>query len=117
MRIDGDGNAELANAGHLPPYIDGKEIALDGALPLGALPDISYSTSRIRLNESQSMLFISDGVIEARNLEGELFGFERTRAISGKSAEQIAKAAEQFGQEDDITVLTLSYMPVEVAHA
>jgi len=34
MRINRDGNAELANAGHLPPYIDGKEVALDGALPL-----------------------------------------------------------------------------------
>jgi hypothetical protein len=36
-----------------------------------------------------------------------LFGFERTAAISGESADQIAKAAELFGQDDDITVLTL----------
>jgi phosphoserine phosphatase RsbU/P len=117
MRIDGDGNVELANAGHLPPYVDGKELELDGALPLGALPDVSFSTSRIRLSEGQSMLFISDGVIEARNVEGELFGFERMRAISGKSADQIAKAAELFGQEDDITVLTLSFAAKEVCHA
>src|SRR6202044_2588378 len=64
MRIDGNGNAELANAGHLPPYIDGKELAIDGALPLGALPDIPFPTMRFRLIEGESMLFVSDGVIE-----------------------------------------------------
>jgi serine phosphatase RsbU (regulator of sigma subunit) len=117
MRIDRDGNAELANAGQLPPYIDGKELALDGAFPLGALPAILLSTTRIRLSEGQSMLLISDGVVEARNAQGELFGFERTRAISRKPADEIAQAAQDFGQDDDITVLTLSFVPVEVAHA
>jgi hypothetical protein len=47
-----------------------------------------------------------DGVIEAQNAAGELFGFERTAAISTQSAEPIAHAAQAFGQEDDITVLT-----------
>jgi hypothetical protein len=117
MRIDRDGNAELANAGQLPPYIDGKELALDGAFPLGALPAISLSTSRIQLSEGQSMLLISDGVVEARNAEGQLFGFERTRAISRKPAEEIGRAAQQFGQEDDITVLTLTLVPAGVVHA
>jgi hypothetical protein len=41
-------------------------------------------------------------------VDGQLFGFERTREISGKTAEEIAQAAQQFGQEDDITVLTLT---------
>jgi phosphoserine phosphatase RsbU/P len=117
MRIDRDGNAEVANAGQLPPYIDGKELVLDGALPLGALPDASFPITRIRLIEGQSMLLVSDGVVEARNAQGELFGFERTAAISIKPAEEIAQAAQVFGQDDDITVLTLSYVPVEVAHA
>jgi serine phosphatase RsbU (regulator of sigma subunit) len=117
MRIDRDGNAELANAGHIPPYINGKELALDGALPLGALPDTSFPVTRIQLRESQSMLLVSDGVIEARNSRGELFGFDRTRAISTQSAEKIAQAAQAFGQDDDITVLTLRFAPVEVLHA
>ena len=51
---------------------------------------------------------ISDGVIEARNAQGELFGFERAASLSTQSADQIANAAKQFGQEDDITVLTLA---------
>jgi serine phosphatase RsbU (regulator of sigma subunit) len=117
MRIDLDGNAELANAGQLPPYIDGKELALDGALPLGALPEISFPITRIQFSEGQSMLLVSDGVVEARNAAGELFGFERTAAISSKPAEEIAQAAQVFGQEDDITVITLSFAPVGVIHA
>ena len=50
------------------------------------------------------------GVAEARNAQGELFGFDRTQAISTEPAEKIARAAQQFGQEDDITVLTLKRM-------
>jgi hypothetical protein len=46
-------------------------------------------------------------VVEARNATGELFGFDLTRVISGESAEKIAQAAQKFGREDDITVLTL----------
>jgi serine phosphatase RsbU (regulator of sigma subunit) len=63
------------------------------------------------------MLLVSDGVVEARNESGELFGFERTRAISTQSAKKIAQAAQAFGQDDDITVLTLTLAPVEVLHA
>jgi hypothetical protein len=117
MRIDRNGSVELANAGHLPPYINGKDLALDGALPLGALPDISFPATRLQLREGESMLLVSDGVIEARNAAGELFGFDRTRAISTQSAEKIAYAAQDFGQEDDITVLTLTLAPAEVLHA
>jgi hypothetical protein len=108
LRIDRNGSAELANAGHLPPYINGKELALDGALPLGALPDIAFPATRIQLREGESLLLVSDGVVEARNAKGEIFGFERTRALATQSAERIAQAAQEFGQEDDITVLTLT---------
>ena len=117
IRIDADGHTEMANAGHLPPYIDGKELALDGALPLGALPETSFPTSHLRLSEGQTMLFLSDGVVEAQSPTGELFGFARTAAISTQSAEAIAAAAQAHGQEDDITVLTLTFAPAEVLHA
>ena len=108
MRIDRSGSVELANAAHLPPYINGKELALEGALPLGALPDIAFPATRLQLREGESMLLVSDGVVEARNAQGELFGFERTAAISTQSAQNIADAAQRFGQEDDIPVLTLT---------
>jgi serine phosphatase RsbU (regulator of sigma subunit) len=117
MRIDPNGSAQVANAGHLPPYINGKELALEGAFPLGALPAVSFPSQRFQLSAGDSLLLISDGVIEARNTAGELFGFERTREISTQSAEAIAQAAKNFGQEDDITVLTLALAPAEVLHA
>jgi serine phosphatase RsbU (regulator of sigma subunit) len=117
LRIDRDGSAELANAGHLPPYINGKEMAVEGTLPLGALPGIAFRTMRFELAAGEAMVLVSDGVVEARNASGELFGFERTREMSRQSAEKIAEAAQQFGQEDDITVLTLSLVPAAVVNA
>jgi serine phosphatase RsbU (regulator of sigma subunit) len=55
-----------------------------------------------------TLTFLSDGVVEARNGNRELFGFERARQMSAHSAQELAEAARQFGQEDDITVLTLT---------
>ena len=57
------------------------------------------------------LTFLSDGVVEARDSTGSLFGFERTQALSSQPASAIADAAQKFGQEDDITVLTLSRLP------
>jgi serine phosphatase RsbU (regulator of sigma subunit) len=60
---------------------------------------------------------MTDGVVEARSASGELFGFERTAFISTQSADEIAAAAQAFGQEDDITVLTLTLQTPEATHA
>lgn len=51
---------------------------------------------------------MTDGVVEARDKTGALFGFERTGALSTQPAEAIAQAAQAFGQDDDITALTLA---------
>jgi hypothetical protein len=106
-----EGRLTLANAGHLAPYRNGEEIQLESGLPLGIAPGATYCESTICLAPNDQLTFLSDGVIEARNPQGELFGFDRTAAIRGQSAGQIAKAAELFGQEDDITVLTVSFVP------
>ena len=114
MRIGSFGSVEIANAGHLPPYVNGEELAIEGTLPLGAVPGIAFGVMRFQLIEGDSLLLVSDGIVEAQNKRGELFGFERTRAISTQSAEEIARAAQAHGQEDDITVLTLRFSPAEV---
>ena len=101
----------MANAGHLAPYLNGRELTVEGGLPLGIADDASYVETAMRIDAGDTLTFLSDGVVEARNAAGELFGFERTTTISGRSAEQIAGAAQAFGQEDDITVLTLSFVP------
>jgi hypothetical protein len=116
-RIAPDGALTLANAGHLAPYRNGEEVQLDSSLPLGIAHDAAYAESAIHLAAKDRLTFISDGVAEARNAAGELFGFERTRAISNQSAEAIARAAQVYGQEDDITVMTLTFAPVEALRA
>jgi len=116
-RIAADGRLTLANAGHLAPYRNGEEISVQSGLPLGIAPDAAYSESTIRLVPNDYLTFLSDGVVEAQSTSGELFGFARTHAISKQSAEQIAAAAQAHGQQDDITVLTLTFAPAEVFHA
>ena len=103
-----DGRAIFSSAGHPAPYLNGEEIQIDGGIPLGILAGTEYSEITVHLLQGQSLLLLSDGVLEATNSAGELFGFDRTAAIAGRDANQIAHAAKQFGQEDDITVLTLT---------
>ncbi len=117
LRLEANGRCLLANAGHLPPFLNGKELALPPALPLGIVAVMEYGSTELRLGLGDRLTLYTDGVPEARNAEGELFGFERARAVSGATAQEIAGAAQQFGQEDDITVLTVAFAPAEVAHA
>jgi hypothetical protein len=107
-RLHSDGSCTLANAGHLAPYVNGEELTIDSGFPLGLSSESTYAESAFRLPANTRLALITDGVVEARNPSGELFGFERTAAISAESAESIASAASTFGQEDDITVLTLT---------
>lgn len=102
-----DGTVTIANAGHLSPYLDGEEVALPGALPLGVATGGQYALVTLNLPPGSRLTFVSDGVVEARNQSGELFGFERSRAISTQSADIIAETAMRFGQADDITVVTI----------
>ena len=101
------GELVLANAGHLPPYLNSQEILVPGGLPLGALSEVTYDEVRLYLHPGDRLLLLSDGVVEARGPSGELFGFDRVHNLSNQSAFYIADAAREFGQEDDITVLTI----------
>ncbi|HLK65738.1 MAG TPA: PP2C family protein-serine/threonine phosphatase [Bryobacteraceae bacterium] len=103
-RIAPDGSAVIANAGHPMPYAGGEELALDGGLPLGIVPEAVWPEARI---PAEDLTLVSDGVVEAANPQGELFGFERTREMSTRSAAEIAEAARAWGQNDDITVVTV----------
>jgi serine phosphatase RsbU (regulator of sigma subunit) len=110
LRIERDGGATLANAGHLPPYLNGTELEMEGALPLGAIPGITFPVLHFRLAEGDSLMLMTDGVAEAQDAEGHLFGFERIAEMlrKGTMASALAAAAQAFGQEDDITVLTVA---------
>jgi len=115
LRLNLDGSLILANAGHIAPYIDGREVEIDNGLPLGLDGAAEYPESTVLLHNHAQLTLVTDGVVEARNSTGELLGFERTRQLSTQTAQQVAHAAQSFGQEDDITVLTLSVAPAPVA--
>jgi hypothetical protein len=108
VRIAPGGAAILANAGHLAPFRNGQEVAVESGLPLGLVAPVAYAETRLQLLPGESLTLLSDGVVEARNAAGELYGFDRTQAISTQPAKAIAEAAIRFGQEDDITVLSVA---------
>jgi hypothetical protein len=111
LRIQEDGRVTMANAGHIAPFLNGCEVAVESGLPLGLAGEAEYPEMSFELVAAQQLTLVTDGVVEARGNEGELFGFERTAAASRQSAESIAETAQAFGQEDDITVLTLVREP------
>lgn len=119
--ISADGQLRLANAGHLPPYLNGEEIDVPGSLPLGILAGQRYETASFRMSPGDRLTFVSDGVVEAqaqsKSTPGELFGFDRTRDLSRQPAARIAEAARAFGQLDDITVVTVEFSGAVAATA
>jgi len=110
-RIYTNGQMTIANAGHLSPYRDGRELELAACLPLGVIPNVEYEQSTFQLNHGDRLTFLSDGVVEATDQKGELFGFERTQQVSHEPARYIAQTAQRFGQTDDITVVSLYFVP------
>jgi hypothetical protein len=110
LRLDADGTVTFANAGHLPPFLNQKEVMLEGSLPLGLVSSAFYGEVAMQLHPGDYLSLYTDGLLEARNAEGELFGFDRLNALLSRrpTAQQATEAAVAFGQDDDITVLTLT---------
>jgi steroid delta-isomerase-like uncharacterized protein len=115
------GRLLYANAGHDLPYLrrggDAEELRARG-MPLGLMPGMSYEEGEDFLGESDGVLFYSDGLVEAHDSKGEMFGFPRLRALVAEHAEErslvdilleelYSFTGENWEQEDDITLLTL----------
>jgi len=109
-RIDPDGDTTLANAGHLAPFRDAQELPVKGSLPLGLTVDTEYDELAFQLHEGETLTFYTDGILEARNPAGELYGFDRVAALVGsnQSIEQMVEEACNFGQQDDITIFRVT---------
>jgi serine phosphatase RsbU (regulator of sigma subunit) len=110
-----------ANAGHDLPYLhrngDAEELRARG-MPLGIMPGMSYEQKETELDAGQAALFYSDGLVEAHDPKGEMFGFPRLQALVGEYGEEgslgdllleelYSFTGEGWEQEDDITLLTL----------
>jgi hypothetical protein len=117
LRFSPGGAVELANAGQLPPYRNGVEMQIEGALPLGILSGMDFPVTRFQLEPGDALLIMSDGVVEAQNAQGELFGFERIERMlrSPTTTAEIATAAQEFGQTDDILVLRIERSAAQTA--
>jgi serine phosphatase RsbU (regulator of sigma subunit) len=76
-------------------------------LPLGVVEDARYEPAHVQLAPNERLTFLTDGVLEAADPRGELFGFERARQVCGAAASEIATAATACGQNDDITVVAV----------
>jgi hypothetical protein len=116
LRLQSDGTAVLASAGHPAPFLNGDEVDLPGALPIGVAADTAYTNVALSLSAARHFALYTDGLLEARRPTGELYGFTRMQELfSGvPTAAQASDAAVEFGQEDDITVLTLTRLkPME----
>lgn len=108
IRLSRSGKFTLANAGHIAPYVAGCELKTPPAIPLGLIADQTYELVNGYLPADERLVLLSDGVPEARSQTGELYGFDRLPGLTLLSAGEIAKVAQSFGQEDDITVFTLA---------
>jgi len=114
LRIDPHGNCLLASAGHPPPYVNSRELEVSGSFPLGLFPAVAYEESCVRLQVNDHLALYTDGLLEARSKTGEMYGFDRTRELFATlpDAARATEAAVLFGQEDDITVVTLVHVPM-----
>jgi serine phosphatase RsbU (regulator of sigma subunit) len=118
------GHLRYANAGHDLPYVrrrggDCEELRARG-MPLGLMPGMGYEQKEITLETGDSTLFYSDGLVEAHDPKGEMFGFPRLRGLVAEHGEEgslgdflleklYSFVGEGWEQEDDITLLTLRH--------
>jgi serine phosphatase RsbU (regulator of sigma subunit)/predicted ester cyclase len=114
------GTLSYANAGHDLPYLhrngEAEELRARG-MPLGLMPGMGYEEKEIELDVGEGVFFYSDGLVEAHDPKGEMFGFPRLRALMAEHAEErsleifllelYSFVGEGWEQEDDITLLTL----------
>jgi serine phosphatase RsbU (regulator of sigma subunit) len=110
LRISKDGAVTLANAGHIAPYLNGEPLPMEGALPLGMIEGAESSVMHFQLKPGDRLTLLSDGVAEATDANGRLFGFDRVNELLSKAttAAEVAAAAQAFGQEDDISVISVT---------
>jgi hypothetical protein len=114
IRISSDGACMAASAGHPSPFIEDHELMLAPAMPLGLDPEAKYEKLPFDLRVGARLTVYTDGLLEARNSEGELFGFKRLEKLISlrPNAKEAVDTAMEFGQDDDITVLTVTRLDV-----
>jgi anti-sigma regulatory factor (Ser/Thr protein kinase) len=115
------GRVVYANAGHNLPYVrtaDGVIELRATGMPLGLLPGMDYPEHEAVLAPGESVLLYSDGLVEAHDTAGEMFGFPRLRELMATElpgSELLDHLLDElhgfvgrgWDQEDDITLVAL----------
>jgi phosphoserine phosphatase RsbU/P len=127
-RIDAEGTLEYLYGGHPSPLLirdaTVSDLYTEGSLPVGLVEEAEFEATRVQLEPNDMLVLFSDGIVEAANTQKELFGFERLREVTARSAQasietvmkSILDAVEEFsrgaGQADDLTLLIVRYRKV-----
>jgi hypothetical protein len=116
LRLGAEGQCVMASAGHLAPFLNGDEIPVPPALPLGLIAEAEFEKATASLGIGDRLTLYTDGLLEARNAAGELFGFRRVAELVAGTpdAREAAESGIRFGQDDDITVLTATRLAPRV---
>jgi hypothetical protein len=119
LRVEQDGRCAISGAGHPAPFIGDQEIQIKSGLPLGLFRGEVYEEVEFFLHPGETCMLYTDGLTEARNKNGELFGEERLAKLfaAWPTAKQAAEAAIQFGQDDDVTVVSFTRLNAEAISA
>lgn len=110
VRLDANGELTIANAGHPSPYINGAEIPFAGSVPLGLVPESTYAQANVEMQQGDVAILMTDGVAEAQDAQRVLLGFSRVESLlrEGADAKTVANTAQEFGQQDDLTVISIA---------
>jgi serine phosphatase RsbU (regulator of sigma subunit) len=123
--LDRNGNLDYLNAGHPSPLLlrrgDVTEIFTEGSFPVGLIPEARYSTSRVTLEQGDTLVLFSDGVTEAADLHEQMYGVPRlSQVLEGQHEspldqlkKRVVDSVDDFArgasQADDITLLFIRY--------
>jgi hypothetical protein len=110
VRVDAGGRLTIANSGHLPPYLNGTEVPFAGSMPLGLSDIATYAQTSLDMRPGDRIVLLTDGIAEARNEQGALLGFPLVERLlcEGATAHVLAETARRHGQNDDITVISVT---------
>ncbi len=86
LRLEPNGSVTLANAGHLPPFLNQQEFEIEGTLPLGLVASVTYDEVSMQLHPGDQLSLYTDGLLEARSTTGELYGFDRLHGLFASAA-------------------------------
>jgi serine phosphatase RsbU (regulator of sigma subunit) len=115
-RLFPNGELELINCGHVPPIIiSGHTVTKvdDGNLPVGLIPGVIYSAVKLQLKRGDRLVVVTDGVTEAEDETGDMFGTDRFERCCPEGLLGIENAVTQFRGNtplsDDCTITEMTY--------